>query len=143
MIRITPSVAIDDNEVHEEFLRAPGPGGQNVNKVSTAVRLRFDVAHSPSLSPGVRRRLLDIGGRRITQDGVLIIISRVHRTQARNRQEARCRLMALIRRAAVVPRRRLKTGPSAAARKRRLRAKRLRGEVKRSRASAGDYENGG
>lgn len=129
MIRITDDVVIDDREVEERFVRASGPGGQNVNKVSTAVELRFDVRAS-SLSSAVKDRLLALAASRVTADGVLLIDSREHRTQARNREAARERLVELIAQAARTPRRRKATRPGRAAREKRLDAKKLRGQVK-------------
>lgn len=129
MIRITGDIAIDDREVEERFVRASGPGGQNVNKVSTAVELRFDVRAS-SLPPAVKDRLLTLAGGRVTVDGVVLIDSREHRTQARNREAALQRLVELITQAARAPRRRKKTRPGGAAREKRLAAKKLRGHVK-------------
>src|SRR5204862_4156797 len=98
MIRVTDTISIDESEIEENFVRSTGPGGQNVNKLATAVQLRFDVRHSPSLLPAVRARLERLAGRRLTNDGVLIIIAQRHRTQERNRQEAREKLVDLIRR---------------------------------------------
>ena len=129
MIRITDAIAIDEREIDERFVRASGPGGQNVNKVATAVELRFDVGAS-SLPPDVRQRLIDLAGRRLTSEGVLLIDSREHRTQAQNREAALARLVAIIQHAAVRPKRRRKTRPTAAARENRLASKRRRGEVK-------------
>jgi ribosome-associated protein len=129
VIRITDDVVIDDREVEERFVRASGPGGQNVNKVSTAVELRFDVRAS-SLSSAVKDRLLALAASRVTADGVLLIDSREHRTQARNREAARERLVELIAQAARTPRRRKATRPGRAAREKRLDAKKLRGQVK-------------
>ena len=128
-LHITDDLAIDDREVEERFVRASGPGGQNVNKVSTAVELRFDVRAS-SLPSDVKDRLLVLAGSRITADGVLLIDSREHRTQARNREAARERLVALIAQAARKPRRRRKTKPRPAAREKRLESKKLRSKVK-------------
>src|SRR3954464_9431972 len=99
MIRITDRISIDDNEIAEQFVRSSGPGGQNVNKLSTAVQLRFDVRHSPSLPNDVALRLMRLAGRRMTKDGVLVLIAQSHRTQERNRADARERLVALIRQA--------------------------------------------
>jgi ribosome-associated protein len=129
VIRITDDVVIDDREVEERFVRASGPGGQNVNKVSTAVELRFDVRAS-SLSSAMKDRLLALAASRVTADGVLLIDSREHRTQARNREAARKRLVELIAQAARTPRRRKATRPGRAAREKRLDAKKLRGQVK-------------
>ena len=128
---------IPEAEIQERFVRASGPGGQNVNKVSSAVELRFDVAAS-SLPPDVRERLIALAGNRITDEGVLIIDSREHRTQAQNREAARARLQALVDHAARPPRRRTKTKPTRASRERRLDSKRRRGEVKAARGRGGD-----
>ena len=133
MIKITPSIAIREDEIKEEFVRASGPGGQNVNKVSTAVQLRFDVARSPSLPADVRERLIRLAGRRVSADGVLIVSSRRFRTQESNRRDARERLVELIRRAAVKPKLRRKTRPTQGSKGRRLEEKKLRGETKRIR----------
>ncbi len=119
MIEVTAEIAIAEDEIEEEFVRSPGPGGQNVNKVSSAVQLRFDVAHSPSLPEGVRQRLLVLAGRRLTADGVLLITARRYRDQVRNRQDARDRLIALVRQAAEPPKVRRPTRPSQASRERR------------------------
>ena len=123
MIRITDAIAIDEREVEESFVRAGGPGGQNVNKLATAVQLRFDVRRSASLPEQVRVRLERLAGRRLTQDGVLIITAQRHRTQERNRQDALERLVELIRRAALPPTPRLRTKPTAGAKRRPLEAK--------------------
>ena len=133
MIRITDAIAIDEREIDESFVRAGGPGGQNVNKLATAVQLRFDVRHSPSLPEDVRARLERLAGRRLTQDGVLIITAQRHRTQERNRQDALDRLVELVRRAVRPPTRRRPTRPTAAARRRRLDSKQRRGAIKRLR----------
>jgi len=132
VITITDRISIDDREVDERFVRASGPGGQNVNKVATAVELRFNVVAS-SLPTDVKQRLIALAGTRVTQDGILLIDSREHRTQGQNRLAARDRLAALIGQAAVKPRARRRTEPKAAARARRIDAKRLRGSVKKLR----------
>ena len=134
-VRVTPRVWLEESELQEMFVRAPGPGGQNVNKVASAVQLRFDVAASPSLPEDVRERLRRLAGRRLTAAGVLVIEAHRYRTQLRNREDARERLFALIRHAAVPPKPRKATKPSAATRERRLREKRLRAQLKRARAA--------
>jgi ribosome-associated protein len=134
MIRIAPGIVIDERHIEERFLRAAGPGGQNVNKVATAVQLRFDVAGS-GLPDQVRLRLERLAGRRLTREGVLIIDAQRHRTQARNRQDALERLIELVRRASIAPRVRRKTRPTAAARERRLQTKKRRAGVKRLRGA--------
>jgi len=134
MIPITVTLALDENELEESFIRASGPGGQNVNKVSSAVQLRFDVRHSPSLPTGVRERLERLAGKRLSQDGVLVITAQRFRSQDRNRQDAVDRLVGLIRRAASPPPPRRPTRPSAAARAQRLADKARRARIKRQRA---------
>ncbi len=134
MIRITGTIEIDPAEIREKFIRASGPGGQNVNKVATAVQLRFNVKNSPALPEDVRMRLLKLGGKRISQRGILIIDARRYRTRQRNRQDALDRLTDLIRRAARKPKPRRKTKPSLASKQRRLDAKKRRGRVKSLRA---------
>jgi ribosome-associated protein len=130
MISVTPTIAIDEREIEENFIRSSGPGGQNVNKLATAVQLRFDVRHSPSLPDGVRERLERLAGKRLTRDGVLIITAQRHRTQERNRQDALDRLLELIREAAIVPVRRRPTRPTMGSRQRRLEGKRRRSTIK-------------
>jgi ribosome-associated protein len=130
MIRVTSAIAIDERELTESFIRSSGPGGQNVNKLETAVQLRFDVRHSPSLPEGVRLRLERLAGKRLTRDGVLIITAQRFRTQERNREDALERLLALVREAAVPPIPRKPTKPPFSSRKRRLEGKRRRSTIK-------------
>jgi len=139
MIRISDTIALNDAEVEERFVRSSGPGGQNVNKVASAVELRFDIARS-SLPPDVKERLLALAGNRITADGVLLIDSREHRTQIQNREAARARLVALLQHAARRPKRRRATRPSRAAREKRIHSKKHRGEIKQSRARGEDED---
>jgi ribosome-associated protein len=129
MLHVTPSIVVRDDELDERFVRASGPGGQNVNKVSTAVELRFNVATS-TLPDDVKERLRALAGKKLSADGVLSIDSREHRTQAQNRSAARARLAALLRQAAIRPKRRKKTRPTKAARERRLVTKGQRAQVK-------------
>jgi ribosome-associated protein len=133
MIRVTPGINIDEHEVEESFVRASGPGGQNVNKLATAVQLRFNVRASPSLPDDVRARLERLAGARLTRDGILVIIAQRHRTQGRNREDALERLIDLIRRAAIAPRLRRPTRPSKAARERRVEGKKHRAGLKQMR----------
>ena len=133
MIRITPTISIDDRELEERFIRSPGPGGQNVNKVSTAVELRFHVVESPSLPEAVRARLLRLAGSRVSAEGVLIIDAHRFRTRERNRQDALGRLIALVEKASEEPKPRKKTRPTLASKRRRLETKRQRAETKRLR----------
>jgi ribosome-associated protein len=135
MIRITDQISIDEAELDESFVRSSGPGGQNVNKLSTAVQLRFDVRHSPSLPNDVAVRLMRLAGSRMTKDGVLIIIAQNHRTQERNRAEARERLVNLIQQAAVRPVPRRATKPTKASKQRRIEGKKRRSGIKNLRQS--------
>ena len=132
-IEINDQISIDESELQLEFVQASGPGGQNVNKVATAVQLRFDAASSPSLPEEVRTRLRRLAGKRMTAEGILIVEASQHRSQERNRQEAVDRLVELLRQAAKKPRLRRKTKPTAASRRKRLETKRRRGEIKRLR----------
>jgi ribosome-associated protein len=140
MIRITDRISIDEAELEESFVRSSGPGGQNVNKLSTAVQLRFDVRHSPSLPNDIAVRLIRLAGKRMTKDGVLVIIAQNHRTQERNRVEARERLAGLIRQAAVKPVPRRPTKPTQASRERRIEAKKRRARVKSLRRTKPTFE---
>ncbi|HEY7245114.1 MAG TPA: alternative ribosome rescue aminoacyl-tRNA hydrolase ArfB [Xanthobacteraceae bacterium] len=140
MIRITDRISIDEREVQERFIRASGPGGQNVNKLATAVQLRFDVRRSASLPEDVRARLERLAGRRMTGNGVLVLTAQRHRTQERNRQDAIERLIALIQRAAVAPRLRRATRPPAGVRERRLQSKKHRGSIKGLRQTKPDMD---
>jgi ribosome-associated protein len=140
MIPITPHISIDEREIDESFVRASGPGGQNVNKLSTAVRLRFDVRNSPSLPGDVRERLTRLAGSRMTNDGVIVIIAQRHRTQGRNREDALDRLVELIRQAAVRPVKRRPTRPTKASRERRIEGKKRRGGIKNLRRSRPSFD---
>jgi ribosome-associated protein len=133
-ILITPEISVDDNEFQETFIQSGGPGGQNVNKVATTVQLRFDVARSLSLPEHVRQRLMMLAGRRLTKDGVLVLVGRQFRTQERNRADARERLLELIRAAAAIPRVRRPTSLKRSVKERRLDAKNKHGTVKRLRS---------
>ncbi len=135
MIPVTGTVAIAESEIGETFVRSSGPGGQNVNKVATAVQLRFDARHSQSLPEPVRARLERVAGSRLTKDGVIVIFADRFRTQERNREDALARLIALIRRALLSPKPRRPTRPTAASKERRLKAKSGRGTVKKLRGS--------
>jgi ribosome-associated protein len=142
MIQVTEDIAIDENEIEEKFIRASGPGGQHVNKASTAVQLRFDVAHSPSLPEVVRERLVRLAGGQMTEDGVLVIEAKQFRRQERNRQDALDRLVKLVRKAAREPKTRRKTRRTQASRERRLREKRRRSDVKRLRRPPDQAQDG-
>ena len=130
MIQVTDTIAIDDSELSESFVRSSGPGGQNVNKVSSAVQLRFDARHSPSLPNDVAIRLMRLAGNRLTKDGVIVIIAQAHRDQTRNRADARERLFALIRQAAVRPVPRRPTKVPKAQKRKRIEGKKHRGHIK-------------
>ena len=140
MIPVTAQINLDEREIEESFVRASGPGGQNVNKLSTAVQLRFNVRSSPSLPNDVRERLERLAGSRLTRDGVMVIIAQCHRTQARNRQDALDRLIELIRRAAVVPVKRRPTKPTMAARERRIESKKRRARTKSLRRARPSFD---
>jgi ribosome-associated protein len=140
MIRVTASVTLDDSELDLKFVRSSGPGGQHVNKVATAVQLRFDVLDSPSLPDEVRDRLITLAGNRISDDGVLTIEASRYRSQSRNREDAVERLVDLVRRASVKPKKRRATKPSANAKKRRLDEKRRRSSTKRGRRRVRDED---
>jgi ribosome-associated protein len=134
MIRITDTIALDESELSESFVRASGPGGQNVNKVSSAVQLRFDARHSPSLPNDVALRLMRLAGKRLTKEGVIVIVAHAHRDQTRNRADARERLFALIRQAAIRPKPRRATKVPKAQKRQRLEGKKRRSEIKRHRS---------
>ena len=140
MIRITDQISIDESEIEESFVRSSGPGGQNVNKLSTAVQLRFNVRNSPSLPNDVALRLMRLGGRRITKEGVLVLIAQNHRTQERNRAEAQARLIALIQEAAVKPIPRRATKPTKASKQRRIEGKKRRSGIKNLRQSKPSWD---
>ena len=139
-IRITDTISIDESEIEESFVRSSGPGGQNVNKLSTAVQMRFDVRRSPSLPNDVAVRLMRLAGKRLTKDGVLVIVAQNHRTQERNRAEALERLIALVQEAAIRPIPRRPTKPTKASREKRLEGKKLRSGLKGMRRAKISFE---
>lgn len=133
MLQITPTIRIDEGELQFEYIRASGPGGQNVNKVATAVQLRFDIANSPALASNIKGRLIQLAGKRVNADGVLLIEAKRFRTQEKNREDAIHRFTLLVQKAAAKPKKRIKTAPTKASRERRLKAKKQRGEIKKRR----------
>jgi len=137
-LRITPSISIDEGELEESFILSSGAGGQNVNKVSSAVQLRFDVVHSPALPDPVRLRLIALSGSRLTKDGVLILVGRQYRDQNRNRIDVRERLAEMIREAAVIPKKRRPTKPTRASKERRIEGKKVRANIKKNRGRPRD-----
>lgn len=140
MLEITPTILLDERELHFDFIRAAGPGGQNVNKVATAVQLRFDITNTTALASDLKGRLIRLAGSRVTADGILLIEAKRFRTQEQNREDAIQRFTELVRQAATPPKPRKKTRPTAASKTRRLQAKRVKGNVKRLRGKAFDLE---
>ena len=138
MIQITSTIAIGEDEIEESFIRSPGPGGQNVNKVASAVQLRFDLARNATLPGDVKARLIGLAGSRMTREGTLILTAHGHRSQERNRQEALEKLIDLIRRATIAPAKRYKTKPTFGSKKRRLESKGRRSKIKQLRSSTRD-----
>lgn len=139
-IVITPRIAIDASELEESFVRSAGPGGQNVNKVSSAVQLRFDLTNSPNIPEAMKRRVAVLAGKRLTKAGVLVITANSHRDQPMNRADAQARLVALLQEGAVVPKFRVATRPTLASKRRRLQAKSVRSDVKKLRGTPADGE---
>ena len=140
LIPITRSVAIDPSEIAEAFVRASGPGGQNVNKVSSAVQLRFDLANSPNIPEAMKRRVAALAGKRLTKDGVIVITANTHRDQKLNRAEAQARLVELLKSGAFVPKARIATRPTLASKQRRLEGKSVRSGIKRMRGTPSDAD---
>ena len=140
MIEITPTIQVDENELQFDFIRASGPGGQNVNKVATAVQLRFDIVNSSSLASTIKGRLIQLAGSHVNANGVLLIEAKRFRTQEQNRADALIRFTELLRKASIVPRKRIKTKPTRSSSEKRLKAKKIKGEVKSLRRKPFDTE---